>query len=133
MSASGDVEVQKPFRFGSHGSRRLEMTHSGVGYLLNWMDREELAMVQQNMSARVREVSRTDDRLAGVLMFGSLALGEGDAFSDIELTVFIRDDAFELLNQREWLSAVSPVAAHFAAAYGHHTASALQGTGAQAN
>lgn len=55
-------------------------------------------------------------------MFGSFAIGEGDAFSDIEFAVFIQDDSFEDFEQRSWLNAVSPVAAYFMDDFGHHTA-----------
>lgn len=78
--------------------------------------------VQQGMIARVREVCHTDERLSGVLMFGSFVTGEGDAFSDIEFAVFIRDDAFGGFDPRDWLEVVSPVAAFFVDDYGHHTA-----------
>ncbi len=55
-------------------------------------------------------------------MFGSFAIGEGDAFSDIEFAVFIQDDSFEDFEQRSWLNAVSPVAAYLMDDFGHHTA-----------
>ncbi len=35
-------------------------------------------------------------------MFGSFAIGEGDAFSDIEFAVFIQDEYFEKFDQRSW-------------------------------
>lgn len=79
-------------------------------------------MLQLRMIARLREACREDNRLSGALMFGSFATGEGDAFSDIEFAVFIRDDAFEGFEQRAWLDAVSPVAAYFPDDFGHHTA-----------
>jgi lincosamide nucleotidyltransferase len=79
-------------------------------------------MLQLRMIARLREACREDERVTGALMFGSFTTGEGDAFSDIESAVFIRDDAFESFGQRAWLDAVSPVAAYFPDDFGHHTA-----------
>lgn len=45
--------------------------------------------------------ARTDERIAGVIDYGSASEGRGDAWSDLDLALFIRDadlDAFE----REW-------------------------------
>jgi lincosamide nucleotidyltransferase B/F len=36
--------------------------------------------------------------------------------------VFVRDDAFERFDQRNWLEAISQVAAYFVDDYSHHTA-----------
>ncbi|HWS85844.1 MAG TPA: hypothetical protein VN282_02545 [Pyrinomonadaceae bacterium] len=79
-------------------------------------------MLQLRMIARLGEACRGDERVSGALMFGSFTTGEGDAFSDIEFALFIRDDAFEGFGQRAWLDAVSPVAAYFPDDFGHHTA-----------
>lgn len=79
-------------------------------------------MLQQGMIERLREVCREDERVVSALMFGSFAVGEGDAFSDIEFAVFIRDEVFDAFPQRAWLEAVSPVAAYFMDDFGHHTA-----------
>lgn len=79
-------------------------------------------MLQQGMIERLREACYEDARVVSVLMFGSFAVGEGDAFSDIEFAVFIRDEAFDGFPQRSWLQAVSSVAAYFADDFGHHTA-----------
>ncbi|HYG63877.1 MAG TPA: Lnu(F)/Lnu(G) family lincosamide nucleotidyltransferase [Thermoanaerobaculia bacterium] len=79
-------------------------------------------MLQQRMIDRVRELCHVDERLVGALMFGSFTIGEGDAFSDIEFAVFIRDEDFQGFEQRAWLDAVSPVAGYFVDDFGHHTA-----------
>ena len=79
-------------------------------------------MLQQRMIDRLRERSHADDRIMGVLMFGSFPIGEGDIYSDIEFALFIRDEAYANFDQRSWLSAVSPVDAYFPDDFGHHTA-----------
>ena len=79
-------------------------------------------MLQQKMIERFKEACHGDERIIAALMFGSFAIGEGDAFSDIEFAVFIQDDSFEDFEQRSWLNAVSPVAAYFMDDFGHHTA-----------
>lgn len=79
-------------------------------------------MLQTTMIARFREACHEDERIEGALMFGSFAVGEGDAYSDIEFAVFIRDGSFAEFQQRPWLQAVSPVAAYFVDDFGHQTA-----------
>ena len=79
-------------------------------------------MLQKKMIDRFREACHEDARIIAALMFGSFAIGEGDAFSDIEFAVFIHDDSFHKFEQRSWLNAVSPVAAYFPDDFGHYTA-----------
>lgn len=79
-------------------------------------------MLQQNMINRFRGACHADDRVIAALMFGSFAVGEGDAFSDIEFAVFIQDDLFDDFEQYSWLNAISPIAAYFLDDFGHHTA-----------
>jgi lincosamide nucleotidyltransferase len=79
-------------------------------------------MLQQKMIERFKEACHGDERIIAALMFGSFAIGEGDAFSDIEFAVFIQDESFENFDQRSWLNAISPVAAYFPDDFGHHTA-----------
>ena len=79
-------------------------------------------MLQKKMIERFREACHEDARIIAALMFGSFAIGEGDAFSDIEFAVFIHDDSFHKFEQRSWLNAVSPVAAYFPDDFGHYTA-----------
>ena len=82
-------------------------------------------MLQQKMIERFKEACHGDERIIAALMFGSCAIGEGDAFSDIEFAVFIQDESFENFDQRSWLNAISPVAAYFPDDFGHHTAFAV--------
>jgi predicted nucleotidyltransferase len=58
-----------------------------------------------------RERFEADDRLVGVLLGGSLAAGTADAFSDIDLYLFVRDHAFEsVFADREVLAhSIGPV------------------------
>ncbi|WP_442681943.1 lincosamide nucleotidyltransferase Lnu(F) [Stenotrophomonas sp. JC08] len=79
-------------------------------------------MLQLEMIECFKEACQRDERISGVLMFGSFTVGEGDAFSDIEFAVFIQDDEFENFEQKPWLNSVSPLAAYFIDDFGHHTA-----------
>jgi len=79
-------------------------------------------MLQQGMIERFREAFRADERVVSALMFGSFAIGEGDAYSDVEFAVFVADEHFDGFDPAAWLDAVSPVAAYFPDDHGHHTA-----------
>lgn len=50
---------------------------------------------------RLLEVAARDDRIVGVLDYGSSSEGRADAWSDVDVAVFVRDDAFEDF-EREW-------------------------------
>jgi lincosamide nucleotidyltransferase len=77
---------------------------------------------QEAMIERARRVCREDDRLAAAMMYGSFAQGEGDGFSDIEFILFFRDEELEGLDQKEWVSRISPVGLYFVNEYGNGTA-----------
>ena len=77
---------------------------------------------QEAMIERTRRVCREDERLAAAMMYGSFAQGEGDGFSDIEFILFFRDEELEGLDQKEWVSRISPVALYFVNEYGNGTA-----------
>ena len=77
---------------------------------------------QEAMIERTRRVCREDERLAAAMMYGSFAQGEGDGFSDIEFILFFRDEELEGLDQKEWVSRISPVELYFVNEYGNGTA-----------
>ncbi|MDL2269877.1 nucleotidyltransferase domain-containing protein [Desulfosarcina sp. OttesenSCG-928-A07] len=77
---------------------------------------------QKEMIARTKEICREDLRLAGALMFGSFAIGEGDPYSDIEFCLFFNDGDLPEIDQKAWISQISPVALYFPDDFGHHTA-----------
>lgn len=74
--------------------------------------------LQEEMIARVRQLCHADERVVAALMYGSFTKGEGDAFSDIEFYLFIRDDAIAALDQEAWLAQVAPVALYFVNEFG---------------
>jgi lincosamide nucleotidyltransferase B/F len=77
---------------------------------------------QEAMIERTRRVCREDERLVAAMMYGSFAQGEGDEFSDIEFILFFEDEALKGLDQREWVSRISPVGLYFVNEYGNGTA-----------
>src|SRR5919199_3608651 len=86
------------------------------------MSAEKQQLPQEEMIKRVRELCQEEDRLVAAMMYGSFAQGEGDEFSDIEFILFFEDEALEGLDQREWVSRISPVGLYFVNEYGNGTA-----------
>lgn len=86
------------------------------------MDIPRMTLLQKEMIARTRKICQTDLRVAGALMFGSFAIGEGDEFSDIEFCLFFNDADLPEIDQKAWVSQISPVALYFPDDFGHHTA-----------
>jgi lincosamide nucleotidyltransferase B/F len=79
-------------------------------------------IVQQEMIERVRALCRQDDAVRAAMMYGSFALGEGDAYSDIEFLFFIRDGDLTALDQRIWLEQIAPTELVFVNEFGVTTA-----------
>lgn len=50
---------------------------------------------------RLLEVATRDERIVGVLDYGSSSEGRADASSDVDVALFIRDDVFDAF-EREW-------------------------------
>ena len=77
---------------------------------------------QEAMIERTRRVCKEDERLAAAMMYGSFAQGEGDGFSDIEFILFFSDEDLEGVDQKEWVSRISPVELYFVNEHGNGTA-----------
>jgi lincosamide nucleotidyltransferase B/F len=78
--------------------------------------------VQQEMIERVRTLCRQDEAVRAAMMYGSFALGEADAYSDIEFLFFIRDADLYTLDQRAWLEQIAPAGLVFVNEFGVTTA-----------
>ena len=78
--------------------------------------------LQQEMIARVRALCRQDETVRAAMMYGSFALGEGDAYSDIEFLLFFRDADLDTLDQRAWLEQIAPTELVFVNEFGVTTA-----------
>ena len=78
--------------------------------------------VQQEMIERVRTLCRQDEAVRAAMMYGSFALGEADAYSDIEFLLFFRDADLAALDQRAWLEQIAPTGLVFVNEFGVTTA-----------
>jgi lincosamide nucleotidyltransferase B/F len=79
-------------------------------------------LVQQQMIERVRRLCQEDERLVAAAMYGSFAVGEGDAYSDVEFALFFRDECLAGVGRSAWVGQIAPVEAFFADDFGHCTA-----------
>jgi lincosamide nucleotidyltransferase B/F len=79
-------------------------------------------IAQQRMIERVRVLCQQDEAVRAAMMYGSFALGEADAYSDIEFVLFIRDADLDALDQRAWLEQIAPTELVFVNEYGVTTA-----------
>ncbi len=77
---------------------------------------------QEAMIEKVRELCQRDERVVGVLMYGSFALGQGDRFSDIEFYVFFDDEALEGLTEEAWVSRIAPLDLYYVNEFGNGSA-----------
>ncbi len=72
---------------------------------------------QEAIIERVQRVCKANESLAAAMMCGSFAQGEGEGLSDIEFKLFFEDAALENLDQKEWVSRISPVEPYFVNVY----------------
>src|SRR5919107_4116377 len=74
------------------------------------------------MIERVRELCHRDERVVSALMYGSLALGQGDRFSDIEFYLFFEEAALQGLDEATWVSQIAPLSLYYVNEFGNSTA-----------
>ncbi|MGW0552259.1 nucleotidyltransferase domain-containing protein [Streptomyces altiplanensis] len=67
---------------------------------------------------RLREIARSDQRLDGVLLYGSWTLGEADAYSDIEAYLYVRDAHADDFDGREFIERLAPLKLAYTNMYG---------------
>src|SRR5919107_5948074 len=74
------------------------------------------------MIERTRDLCYKDERLVAALMYGSVAIGEGDRFSDIEFYLFFTDEASEGLQEEAWVAQIAPLYLYYVNEFGNGTA-----------
>lgn len=82
-------------------------------------DRQQQA--RDRLLTRLLEAARDDERVLAVLDYGSTSEGRGDAWSDIDLALSIRPDAWDAfaLGWRDWLGRCAPVLLAFTSFVDH--------------
>jgi hypothetical protein len=74
-------------------------------------------LAQQLLLDRIRALAEATPEVVGLLVLGSLATGTADEFSDLDLGLYVADEALETFDIRGWLESVAPVATIFTNEY----------------
>lgn len=84
-------------------------------------DRNRQQAARDRLLCRILEAARADDRVLAVLDYGSTSEGRGDAWSDIDLVLSIRPDAWDDFKPgwHDWLSECGPVLLGFTSFVNH--------------
>lgn len=77
-------------------------------------------MIQLEMIERVRLQANESAAITSVLMYGSFAKGEGDAYSDIEFYVFIKPE--QPFDSRVWINSIRDTALYYTNEFGTEVA-----------
>ena len=77
---------------------------------------------QEKLIAKVKDLALSDHDIAAVMMYGSFTQNAGDAYSDVEFYVFVRDEAFAAFVSKTWIAQIMPVEACFINNYGTEVA-----------
>ncbi|UCG26337.1 MAG: nucleotidyltransferase domain-containing protein [Chloroflexota bacterium] len=77
---------------------------------------------QDELINRLEQVCREDERLLAAMHYGSLARGEGDVYSDLDIMLFFADEAAAEIDQRAWLSQISTVELFYVNEFGNSVA-----------
>lgn len=73
-------------------------------------------MIQLEMIDRVKLLATENTAISSVLMYGSFAKGEGDAYSDIEFYIFLNSDAN--FSKEAWVNRIEETALFFVNEFG---------------
>lgn len=66
---------------------------------------------QQLLLNRIRELAKATPEVVGLLVLGSFAIGTADEFSDLDIGLYVVDEALTTFDLRRWLDQAGPVAA----------------------
>jgi predicted nucleotidyltransferase len=72
---------------------------------------------QQVLLDRIRSRAASTPEVVGLLVLGSLATGTADELSDLDIGLYVTDEALDTFDLRAWLEPISPVAALVTNAY----------------
>lgn len=73
---------------------------------------------QERMVERLRRVCREDPRLVAAMLYGSIPMGEWDAFSDIDCILYFQDESLPVVDQRAWVAQIAPIELYYINEFG---------------
>lgn len=70
-----------------------------------------IATLRQTIRQRLVIVAQSDPRIVGLVDYGSTSEGRDDEWSDIDVALFLRDEAIESFNRKwkSWVAALGPL------------------------
>ena len=77
---------------------------------------------QDELIARLVQVCQEDERLLAAMHYGSLARGEGDLYSDLDIMLYFAEEAAAEIDQRAWLNQISTVELFYVNEFGNSVA-----------
>ena len=80
-----------------------------------------LAVLRSDLRQRVLAAAHQDPRIVGLVDYGSSSEGRADAFSDLDLALFIQDGAFESFHAhwKVWAAPFGPLLLAYVGGVGH--------------
>lgn len=80
-----------------------------------------LATLRSDLRQRVLAAAHHDERIVGVLDYGSSSEGRADALSDLDLALFVQDSAFESFyaTWQAWTAQLGPLLLAYVGGVGH--------------
>ncbi len=120
-----DVSRNVLIRFMSEGDRRLRLVRERIASSVSDHQPSTGADVPGNadvLRQRVIDAALVDDRIVGLLDYGSRSEGRDDEWSDVDLAMFIRDEAYEAFDHEweEWAAGFGPLLLAFVGDIDNH-------------
>lgn len=69
-------------------------------------------LLQEQLIIKVKEMGEQTSSVDAIMMYGSFTQGSGDAFSDVEFYIFIKDEFYKDFNSKQWVACIYPFCVH---------------------
>lgn len=77
---------------------------------------------QERIIEKLRAQCKADERLKAAMLYGSMAIGEGDQFSDVDCYLFFEEHSLAEVNKQVWVEKIGPVVLFYKNEFGNYDA-----------